>query len=80
MGAKDALQRRISELCRERGLSVSSLGRRCGLRQSTLNNIISGRNRSATIHTVARICRGLEIPMADFFDSDHFRRAERESA
>ena len=78
MRLKKALQLRILALCRERRLSLNALSSRCGLRQSTLNNIISGRNNSVTIQTVARICKGLDISLHTFFDTDLFRNLEQE--
>lgn len=78
MRSKRALQIRILDLCDENNLSLNALSIRCGIRQSTLNNIISGRNNSITIQTVARICRGLDMDLFAFFDTDLFRNIEQE--
>ncbi|MGM9660329.1 MAG: helix-turn-helix domain-containing protein [Faecousia sp.] len=78
MRSKEALQRRICELCRENGLTLTGLSTLCGITQSTLNNIISGRNNSVTVSTVQKICDGLEIDLPTFFDSDLFRNLEQE--
>lgn len=53
-------------------------GARCGITQSTLNNIVNGRNNSITIQTVLRICRGLGMELQEFFDDDLFRDIEQE--
>ena len=66
MRSKEALQIRILELCDENELSLNALGGRCGITQSTLNNIINGRNNSITIQTVLKICRGLDMELQDF--------------
>ena len=78
MRLKKALQLRILALCRERRLSLNALSSRCGLRQSTLNNIISGRNNSATVATVKKLCDGLDITIEAFFSSPLFRDLEQE--
>lgn len=78
MRTKDALRRRILELCEERGLSVNRLAAQCGITQSTLNNIISGRNNSATVTTIKKICDGLHMDLVDFFDSKLFLNLEQE--
>ncbi len=78
MNIGDAVRLRILELCDQRGLTVNKLSIICGITQSTLNNIISGRNRSATVATVKKICDGLDITMAEFFDAEVFRRLEQE--
>ncbi len=78
MRVKEATQLRITQLCQERGLTLNGLARVCGMTQSTLNNIISGRNNSTNVSTIQKICDGLEIDMATFFDSDLFRNNEQE--
>lgn len=78
MLSKDALRQRILELCAEHNMTVNALSQHCGVRQSTLNNIVSGRNHSATIYTLSRICRGLGITLPEFFDSDYFRVKDEE--
>ena len=69
---------RILELCQERNLSINKLSGMCGLTQSTLNNIVSGRNNSATVATIKKICDGLEIPFPDFFNCPLFDDLEQE--
>lgn len=75
---KEAIRLRILELCRENALTVNGLSGRCGITQSTLNNIVSGRNNSATVATIQKICDGLEMQLPDFFDSELFRNIEQE--
>lgn len=78
MRTKDALRLRILELCKARDLTVNGLSTVSGITQSTLNNIISGRNNSTTVATVQKICDGLEMDLPTFFDSDLFRNLEQE--
>jgi len=75
---KEAIRQRILQLCRENALTVNGLGARCGITQSTLNNIVSGRNNSTTVATIQKICDGLEMDLPEFFDSDLFRDLEQE--
>ena len=49
-----------------------------GVTQSTVNNIVSGRNNSATISTIKKICDGLEIGIKDFFSSELFDHLDQE--
>ena len=49
-----------------------------GVTQSTVNNIISGRNRSATVSTIQKLCDGLGITIEEFFHSELFRNLEQE--
>jgi len=48
----EAVKERILELCREENISINKLCNMSGVTQSTVNNIVSGRNRSATISTI----------------------------
>ena len=73
-----AVQERILELCKERGLSINKLCTLSGVTQSTVNNIVSGRNNSATISTIKKLCDGLDISITDFFLSPLFRDLEQE--
>lgn len=78
MRSKEALQLRIQELCQQQCLTLNGLCGICGITQSTINNIISGRNNSTNVSTVQKICDGLDIDLPTFFDSDLFRNLEQE--
>lgn len=78
MDIGEAVKQRILELCAERELSVNKLCTLSGVTQSTVNNIISGRNHSATVSTIKKLCDGLGITIEDFFHSQLFRNLEQE--
>ena len=78
MNIGEAVRERILELCRERDISINRLSSMSGVTQSTVNNIVSGRNRSTTISTIKKLCDGLGIPIEEFFHSDLFRELEQE--
>ena len=73
-----AVQKRILELCDEHKITVNKLATISGITQSTLNNIVSGRNNSTTVSTIQKICDGLKITIDVFFDHDIFRNIEPE--
>ena len=74
----EAVRYRILDLCSDRNITVNKLSTICGITQSTLNNIISGRNNSATVSTIKKICDGLDITIIDFFQSPRFDNLEQE--
>ena len=78
MNIGEAVKERILELCREHDISVNKLSSMSGVTQSTVNNIVSGRNNSATVSTIKKLCDGLGISIEDFFNSDLFRELEQE--
>ena len=78
MNIGKAVSLRILELCRQYNITLNKLSTICGITQSTLNNIVSGRNNSTTISTIKKICDGLEITVLDFFTSSLFENLEQE--
>ena len=78
MNIGEAVKERILELCRERDISINKLCTMSGVTQSTVNNIVSGRNKSVTISTIKKLCDGLEITLIEFFDTKEFRALEQE--
>jgi len=73
-----AVRQRILALCSQRQITINKLSTISGITQSTLNNIISGRNQSTTVSTIKKICDGLDITIVEFFDDDLFRDLEQE--
>ena len=73
-----AVRLRIIELCNKNNITINKLSTICGITQSTLNNIINGRNNSTTISTIKKICDGLNITIVDFFNSSIFEKLEQE--
>ena len=74
----EATRLRIQGLCLEHHITLNKLSIICGITQSTLNNIISGRNKGATISTIKKICDGLDITIQDFFQHPLFEHLEQE--
>ena len=78
MNIGEAVKLRILQLCEEKNISVNKLCTISGVTQSTVNNIVSGRNNSTTISTIKKLCDGLNIEVVDFFCSDLFHGLEQE--
>ena len=78
MNVGQAVRERIAELCEEKHITINKLANISGITQSTLNNIMSGRNNSTTISTIQKSWDGLEITVTDFFDSPVFLGIEQE--
>ncbi len=78
MNIGEAVKLRILELCKKNGMTVNKLATESGVTQSTLNNIVSGRNNSTTISTIKKLCDGLSISVQEFFDSQLFDNLEQE--
>ena len=78
MRVSEAVRLRILDLCKKNDITLNKLSTICGITQSTLNNIISGRNSTTTVSTVQKICDGVEITILEFFSSPLFHNLEQE--
>ena len=74
---KTAVRARILALCAQRGITVNRLATLSGVTQSTLNNIVSGRNHSVTVSTVKKLCDGLDISLEEFLAGPEFMGLEQ---
>lgn len=57
---------RAEELAAERNISLRRLSQICGVPYSTLLNAKS-RSGELTVDTIEKICRGLDMPLWQFF-------------
>lgn len=78
MNIGEAVRERILQLCQDRDISINMLCTMSGVTQSTVNNIINGRNRSTTVSTIKKLCDGLDISIEDFFTNEVFQNLEQE--
>ncbi len=78
MTVGEAVRLRIIQLCKENNISVNKLSGMSGVTQSTVNNIVSGRNKSTTVSTIKKLCDGLGISIDTFFHSELFADLEQE--
>ena len=78
MNIGEAVKLRILNLCQEKEITINKLATISGITQSTINNIVSGRNNSTTISTIKKVCDGLEITIMEFFNSGLFENLEQE--
>lgn len=67
------LQKRITYLREQKGITVNKLANLAGISQSFLREIELG-NKKPTIETLSYICDALEISLKDFFDDDLFKQ------
>lgn len=69
MNIKDAVAKRIQNLCAINDITLNELAVRSGLTPSTIYSIMDNKRRDISIITIKRICDGLNIQL-DFFFSD----------
>ena len=77
MDITTAVRNRILGLCQERDITVNKLATICGIPPGTLVNVMNGRN-GLSVLTLKKICDGLEITLAEFFNTEIFNNLEQE--
>lgn len=70
MDYSQLIRNRISDLCEQRGFSYNMLAKRCGLNQSTVDNIMRGLTKNPGILTLQRIALGFNMTVAELLDFD----------
>lgn len=78
MNTKEAVAKRILDLCNEKSLSVNALANICGLPPSTVYSMLNEKSKNPGVVSIKKICDGLEISVRDFFDCDLFADLEQE--
>lgn len=73
-----AISNRITCLCRKNDLSPNKLAAICGLRQSTISNILNGNSKNPTIASLKRISEGFNISLSEFFDDPIFDMIDKQ--
>jgi len=76
MNVKDAVAKRIQNLCAEKNISLNQLAVLSGLTPSTVYSIMDSDRRDISIITIKRICDGINIDLQSFFSDDTFYNLE----
>ena len=78
MNAKEAVAKRILELCEERGMAVNALANQSGVSPSTVYSMLNAKSQNPGIVSLKKLCDGWDITLRQFFDSDLFDDLEQE--
>lgn len=73
MTIANRIKRRLLELCRQKGTNLIRLGEESGVSRSTIDKLLMGETQRLNASTVRKLCDGLKISMAEFYDSEIFR-------
>lgn len=78
MDTISAVKNRILQLCGERNITINKLANISALPPSSLKAILYGRSQNPKLLTIKMICDGLNITLAEFFDTEEFNNLEQE--
>ena len=78
MLVKEAVEKRIVELCNQRGIAINNLANISGVSPSTVYSILNEKSKNPGVCSIKKMCDGLDITIREFFDSDLFDNLEQE--
>ena len=78
MTIKEAVEKRIIQLCNERSIAINALANTSGVSPSTVYSILNTKSQNPGIVSIKKLCDGLEISVREFFDSELFDNLEQE--
>ena len=78
MDTRTVVKNRILQLCEDRNLTINKLATICALPPSSVKSILYGNSQNPKILTIKLICDGLDMTLAEFFDTPEFNSLEQE--
>ena len=78
MTAKEAVAKRILQLCTQRGIEVKALANSAGLPPSTVYSMLNEKSQNPGVVTLQAVCDGLDITLREFFDCELFDSIEQQ--
>ncbi|MBQ9347665.1 MAG: helix-turn-helix transcriptional regulator [Oscillibacter sp.] len=77
MTAKEAVARRIQDLCVQRDIAVNALANQSGVPPTTVYSMLNAKSKNPGIVTIQKLCDGLNISVREFFDDSLFEGLEQ---
>lgn len=78
MNTKEAVAKRIIELCAERNIATNALANNSGVSPSTVYSMLNEKSQNPGVVSLKKLCDGLDITLREFFDSPIFDNIEQE--
>ena len=79
MDTREAVAKRIYELCDTRGWTPNHLSNVAAVPQATIKSILNGESSNPGIVTIKKLCDGFEITLSEFFSTQDFDNLEQET-
>ena len=74
---KELVVKRILYFCKIKKMTIKDLANNCHLDEKKLNNLLFGKAKRIKIDTLNLLCKGLNISLVEFFDSDIFLKNQK---
>ena len=72
MGIKNAVVDRFNNICKERNMKPNELAVISGVTPSSVYSMLDSNRHNISIVLIKKLCDGLDMSLAEFFDSDEF--------
>lgn len=66
MNTKEAVAKRIIELCGERNIATNALANLSGVSPSTVYSMLNEKSQNPGVVSIKKLCDGLEISLREF--------------
>lgn len=78
MNTKEAVAKRILELCEEHHVTVNGLAAVSGVSPSTIYSMLNEKSQNPGVVSLKKLCDGIDISIRQFFNSELFDDLEQE--
>ena len=78
MNTKEAVAKRIIDLCNEKNIAVNTLANLSGVSPSTVYSMLNEKSQNPGVVSIKKLCDGLDITLRDFFNHPIFDDIEQE--
>ena len=78
MGVENAVVERFKNICSERNIKMNELAVISGVTPSSVYSMLDSKRHNISIVLIKKLCDGLDISLAEFFDSEEFDLLEQE--
>lgn len=68
MTYSEAIIKRLTELCSERNITINKLATLSGITQSTVDNLMRGKNKNPKLKTLHKLAIGLDMTVSELLD------------
>lgn len=78
MDTRQAVARRIIQLCKEQLITPNALANSSAVPQGTIKSILTGQSKNPGVVTIKKLCDAFEITLGEFFSTPEFDALEQE--
>lgn len=78
MNTKEAVAKRIIQLCDEYNIAINALANLSGVSPTTVYSMLNEKSQNPGIVSIKKLCDGIDITLREFFDSPIFDDIEQE--